>query len=261
MTEITEAKKEFESGNLGYALKLLEKVITVNPSKEAYSLMGKILLEMGKDDEALENFKKADDKLSQAKILSNKGKYEEALLLIEDESTDEAKVLRAMILMRLERYAQVKSELDKCLIYSPLFYKIRGISEYYLGEYYEALRDLSRAIDEYPLDAELFYYRGLTKIALGMDVEGENDIDTAINLNPYYAEAYFSKGVLREKRGNLTEAESYYTKTIQINPNIVEAYVRRAKVYMKSGMEEEAFNDIKIVKDLKKPRISSAGQQ
>ncbi|MFP3165407.1 MAG: tetratricopeptide repeat protein, partial [Acidianus sp.] len=91
----------------------------------------------------------------------------------------------------------------------------------------------------------------LVKISLNEDKEAENDINTAINLNPYYAEAYFSKGLLKEKKGKLEEAIAYYSKSIDINPEYVEAYVRRAKAYMKSGMENEALEDIKVVRELK----------
>ncbi len=251
MSQIDEIIKQYNSGNLNLALRKLEELVSKNPSKEAFELMGKVLLEMGKDDEALEYFDKAGNKEEKARILFSKGMYDEALKELSDVNSNEAKLIRAIIYLRKEDYTKVIQELSDFEISTPLYYKTKGIAEYYLGNYYDALKDLTKGIELYPLDSELYYYRALVKISLNEDNEAENDINTAINLNPYYAEAYFSKGFLREKKGKYEEAIAYYSRSININPEYVEAYVRRAKAYMKSGMEKEAIDDIKVVKELK----------
>jgi tetratricopeptide (TPR) repeat protein len=254
MSQIDDIIKQYNSGNLNLALRKLEELVSKNPTKEAYELMAKILLEMGKDDEALEYFEKAGNKEEKARILLSKGMYSEALEELKDVNSTQARIIRATIYLRKEDYRKVIEELNEIndeLSSNPLYYKTKGIAEYYLGNYYDALRDLTRGIELYPLDSELYYYRALVKISLNEDKEAENDINTAINLNPYYAEAYFSKGLLKEKKGKYEEAIAYYSKSIDINPEYVEAYVRRAKAYMKSGMEKEAFEDIKVVRELK----------
>ncbi|AWR96369.1 tetratricopeptide repeat protein [Acidianus sulfidivorans JP7] len=247
--------KDYQNGNLNFALKQLEAIIASNPSKEAYELMGKILLEMGNDDEALYYFDKAGDIISKAKILISKGNYREALEELKNDNSAESKILRGIIYTRLEDYSRALEEIkdleEKTQNVNPIYFKIKGIAEYYSGNYYEAIRSLTKAIQSYPLDAELFYYRALAKLALEKDKEAEKDIDIAIQLNPYYAEAYFNKGLIREKKGKIEEAISYYSKSIDINPEFVNAYVRRAKAYMKSGMESNAIEDIKVVKRLK----------
>lgn len=260
MSEIDEIIKQYNSGNLNLALRKLEELISKNPSKEAYELIARIYLEMGREDEALEYFEKAGNKEEKAKILFLKGMYTEALEELKGINSTQAKLIRATIYLRKEDYKKVVEELSETsedLSANPLYYKLKGIAEYYLGNYYDALRDLTRGIELYPLDSELYYYRALVKISLNKDKEAENDINTAINLNPYYAEAYFSKGLLREKEGKYQEAIAYYSKSITINPEYLEAYVRRAKAYMKSGMEEEAFEDIKVVRELREKKKSS----
>lgn len=245
--------KDYKNGNLNYALKQLEVILASNPSKEAYELMGRILLEMGKDEEALEFFDKAGDKLTKSKILISRGNYTEALEELKSENSDEAKLIRSIVHLKLEKYAHVVEELkdvEEKFSNNPTYFKIKGIAEYYSGNYYEAIRDLTKAIQLYPLDAELYYYRALAKLALEDEKEAEKDIDRAINLNPYYAEAYFNKGLLREKGGKIEEAIAYYSRTIELNPDHVNAYMRRAKAYMKAGMENEALEDIRSAKKL-----------
>lgn len=256
---LDEVFKEYKDGNLKYALKQLELLITSNPSREAYELMGRILLEMGKDDEALEFFDKAHNKIEKAKILISKGDYLAALEELKDVNTEEAKLLKSIIYIKLEKYDAVLDELknlEEKLSSNPIYFKVKGIAEYYVGNYYESIRDLTRAIQKYPLDAELYYYRALAKIALDDEKEAEKDIDRAINLNPYYAEAYFNKGLLREKKGKIEEAIAYYSRSIELKPEYIEAYMRRAKAYMKAGMEREALEDIKTVEKIQEEKNS-----
>ncbi|BDC17980.1 tetratricopeptide repeat protein [Acidianus sp. HS-5] len=250
MSQIDEIIKQYNSGNLNLALRKLEELVSKSPSKEAFELMAKILLEMGKDDEALEYFDKSGNKEEKGRILLSRGMYDETLEELRDVNSPQAKLIRATVYLRKEDYAKVLQELNDIELQDPLYYKTKGIAEYYLGNYYDALKDLTRGIELYPLDSELYYYRALVKISLNEDKEAENDINSAINLNPYYAEAYFSKGFLKEKKGKYEEAIAYYSRSISINPEYVNAYVRRAKAYMKSGMEKEAMDDIKLIREL-----------
>ncbi|AWR94159.1 tetratricopeptide repeat protein [Acidianus brierleyi] len=253
MSQLEDIISQYNSGNLNYALRKIQELISSNPSKEAYQLLGKILLDMGREEEALEAFNNAGDKINAAKILINRIRYTDALQLLEGINEPEARLLRAMAYLKLEQYEKVLDELKEIsgeYLNSPIFYKIKGITEYFLGNYYDSIKDLSKAISLYGFDADLFYYRALCHMSLNNDKDAEKDFDTAINLNPYYAEAYFGKGIMKEKKGKFEEAVKLYTRSISINPNYKGAYVRRAKTYMKMGMEDEAIKDIDKVKEI-----------
>ncbi|BFH74103.1 tetratricopeptide repeat protein [Sulfurisphaera javensis] len=249
MNDIKEIEEYYAQGNLVSALKKAEEVIKQNPSKDAYNLLGKILKELGEDDKAIDAFMKAGNYVEVAKIYISKGMYKEALKALSNVNDKEARLLKALAYLKLEEYEKAKEELNGLEDSSPLFYKVKGIIDYYTGDSYDALRELSIAVSLYPLDAELYYFRALTKMKLGLNAE--DDLNTAMNLNPYFAEVYFSKGVLLENEGKLEEAITYYSKAINLNPEYIQAYVRRAKTYMKLGKEEEAIEDIKKVSDRK----------
>lgn len=242
------------SGNLYLALRKLKEMVAQNPSRESYSLLGRVLLELGKDEEALEAFMKAGDAESAAKILITQGNLDKAMSLLEGKNSKDARVLRALIMMRSEKFDYALKELEgkeEDLKDEPIYHKVKGISEYATKRFYEALRDLTRGIMLYPLDAELYYYRALVKMALGDEAGAEKDLDSAINLNPYYAEAYLSKGIIRENRGDATGAISLYSRSIEIKPDYKEAYLRRSKAYSKLGRTEEALKDEERFRELK----------
>lgn len=249
MNNIKEIEEYYLQGNLVVALKKAEELSKTNQSKELFNLLGKILKELGDDDRALDAFLKAENYIEVAKIYISKGMYKEALEALKDLNSNDARILRALIYLKLEDYEKGKEELVNISDSSVLFYKVKGIIDYYLGNDYDALRELSNAISLYPLDAELYYFRALTKMRLGMNAE--DDLNMAMNLNPYFAEVYFSKGMLLENAGKLEEAANFYSKAINLKPEYTQAYVRRAKVYMKLGKEEEAIQDIKKASDKK----------
>ncbi|MDT7876140.1 MAG: tetratricopeptide repeat protein [Sulfolobaceae archaeon] len=249
MDELEEVIKAYNEGNLNYALKKLKEIIDKNQSStKAYNLLGKILEELGNDDEALKSFEKAGNKLEMARIYIQHGLYRDALELLKDLNSDDARLLRALAYLKLEEIEKAKEEITNLTANSPILLKVKGIIDYKTGNYLDALRELTLAIRSYPYDAELYYYRALTKEELNLDAE--EDINTAINLNPYYAELYFEKGILLEKKGMIKEAVNYYSKAINYKPQFVKAYYRRAKAYMKLGKEEEAMKDIEKVKSL-----------
>jgi len=245
VSAIKEIEEYYNQGNLVLALKKAEELVNQKPTKEAFNLLGKILKELGNDDKAIDAFIKAENYVEVAKIYISKGMYKDALEVLKNSNDEEARLLRALIYLKLEEYEKGKEELVGLNSSSPLFYKVKGIIDYYAGDLYDALRELSLAISLYPLDAELYYYRALTKMRLG--IEAEDDLNTAMSLNPYYAEVYFNKGIIMENVGKYEEAVKYYTKAIAINPEYIDAYVRRAKALMKLGREDEAMEDIKFV--------------
>jgi len=249
VSTIKEIEEYYAQGNLVVALKKAEELVNQSPSKDAYNMLGKILRELGEDDKAIDAFMKAENFVEVARIYISKGMYKDALDVLKNSNDDEARLLRALAYLKLEKYEKGKEELVGLDNSSPLYYKVKGIIDYYTGDLYDALRELSNAISLYPLDSELYYYRALTKMKLG--VEAEDDLNTAMSLNPYYAEAYFNKGLLMENVGKYEEAVSYYSKAISINPDYVRAYVRRAKALMKLGKESEAIEDIKLISEKK----------
>ncbi len=251
MDSIQEAKLQLKQGNLNYAYKIIKDEVERQASKEAYEILGDVLMEMGDFEGALNAYQNSGNKLKVGKALVTLGLYNDALSSLSGIEDKEARKLRAFCLFKLEKYEQALSEIEDAEnLDDPLLYKIKGIAEFKLGNFSDAIKDLSRALMLYHDDADIYYYKALAEEQLGDNSRAEKDIDMAITLNPYYAEIYLAKGRLTESRGKIEDAISFYGKAIFLSPSMREAYVRRAKAYMKLGKDEQALSDIKKVNEL-----------
>ncbi len=129
---LEEVISQLNAGNLNYALMKIRELIAVNPSKEAYELLGRILLELGRDEEAIDAFAQAGKVIEVAKILVNRGRYADALRILENNNDPEARLLRAMAFLKLEQYQQAVKELEglpEKYSSTPIYFKVKGIAE------------------------------------------------------------------------------------------------------------------------------------
>ena len=93
--------------------------------------------------------------------------------------------------------------------------------------------------------------RGTAYGELGNYQQAIKDFTKAIELNPQYAMAYYNRGLTYGRNlGNYQQAIKDYTKAIQLNPQDAMAYYKRGLAYAKSGDAQKALENLKIAAKL-----------
>ena len=111
------------------------------------------------------------------------------------------------------------------------------------GNYTDAVKAYSKAIELEPQAAHAYYNRGVVYRKLGNTQQAINDYNKAIELNPQDAEAYVNRGVAYAKLGNTQQEIKDYNKAIELNPQLPEAYNNRGAAYDKLGNYQQEIKD------------------
>ena len=119
-------------------------------------------------------------------------------------------------------------------------YKLRGAAHQELGQFAEAERDWSKAVELAPADIEsrcslaaLHYVRGNLDSAV-------EECQKAIELDPASVRALFTLGSVHFVRGEFSEAVSKYSEVIRLgeksdDPMVASAYYARGKAYQQKA--------------------------
>jgi len=113
------------------------------------------------------------------------------------------------------------------------------------GNYDEAIRYFTKAIDLNPLDGESYYSRGTAYSHKGQYEEAISDYTKALKINPRDAKAYYNRGIACYKKDQYDQAISDFNKALEINPNNAEAYYNRGATRYKKGQHDQAISDFK----------------
>jgi tetratricopeptide (TPR) repeat protein len=117
-------------------------------------------------------------------------------------------------------------------------YHYRGIVRDHLQDYYNALRDLDRALQLDPFNDEIFVSRGAVKLHMQSYLWSLNDFDSAIRINSKNILAYSNRAVARATLRDYDGALEDCSKAIQLDPYNAEAYLKRGII--KADMENYA---------------------
>ena len=72
-----------------------------------------------------------------------------------------------------------------------------GLEKSAKGDYYGAISDFTKVIEQYPNEPKPIHYRGINKFNL-KDYEGAiADFDKVLKLNPKYPDAYYYRGMAK----------------------------------------------------------------
>ena len=121
------------------------------------------------------------------------------------------------------------------------------------GNYGEAIRYFTKAIDLNPMDAEAYYSRGTAYSHKGQYDQAISDFNKALEINPNDAKAYYNRGIAYEDKGQHVEAVSDFRKALEIDPNnprYLEAYINREIVYYEDGQYDQAISDYTKAMDI-----------
>jgi tetratricopeptide (TPR) repeat protein len=143
----------------------------------------------------------AQPKLTKAMVLVQQGLLEEAKILCEDvlkEHPDHFDCLHLLGQIALQR-----------------------------GDYYEAAKLISRAIDIYPKNPAFFYHLGIALHELEELDGAMTAYDLATTLKPDFSEAWFGRGAVLQGLQRFEEAITCYDQSIALKPDYADAYANR----------------------------------
>jgi tetratricopeptide (TPR) repeat protein len=121
----------------------------------------------------------------------------------------------------------------------------RGWEEAKKGNYQEAIRHFTKAIDLNPMDANSYYSRGTAYSHEGQYDRALSDYTKALEINPRDAKAYYNRGITCYRKGQYNEAISDFSKALEINPMDTKAYYNRGITCWKKGQNVLAISDFK----------------
>jgi len=119
------------------------------------------------------------------------------------------------------------------------YYYNRGVSAYEKGEYDEAIRDYSRAIELKPNDADYFNNRGLCYKRIGNNLQAISDFNRATAIDPGSVDAYFNLGYLYALKGDFPSAIKAYNEVLRLDSRDYETYFNLALIYHRNLKNEK----------------------
>jgi tetratricopeptide (TPR) repeat protein len=188
-------------------------------------VMGGLLVNEGRDDEAIDHFRAAveldsdlkDARIKLGNVLARRGQLEEATVVYSevlnmDPDHRGGLLKRAAALMAQDRYEEAKPDLEKLVKLEP----DRAEARLRLAVVYQATEDLEGAIDSY-------------RLALDLDLSPDERLRALVRL-----------GRLLEDRGQVEEAASRYREALESDPQNVAAVSALAGLLVGLSRFEEA---------------------
>jgi tetratricopeptide (TPR) repeat protein len=247
------------------ALKYLDKALDMEDVEGAHNARAKILLKLGRREEAVISLRKAvqsrpDDqklRLTYARLLVDVKQYEKARAEFETlhrASPDDADLLYTLGLLSLE--SQRLDDAEKYMLKLVKTNKREGEAQYYLGRVNEGQGQYQEAIDwygkvhvgEYLFDAKLRIADLLSQS--GRYDEAHAHLDSMLKgsqSNGSLVRIYLSKGDLLRLEMRYAEAVEIYTTALNIIPGNTDLLYARAMVSEKIGRLDILEADIRAI--------------
>ncbi|MBF0522331.1 MAG: tetratricopeptide repeat protein [Candidatus Omnitrophica bacterium] len=205
---------------------LWSDVIKKSPNKlRAFNNRGKALAEMGKQEEAIEDF--------------NRG-------IAINPTTWALYINRGIGYQTLGRYKEAYDDFTKVIQNSrdAHAYNCRAQLRYAMGDVDGAIMDFSSAISQNRLHLQAILNRGTLYVQKKQYKLALYDFTNAISLDPFYAPSYENRGDVYYRQGKTQEALNDFSKAIELMPNVPFFYQNRAALYMSMGSVEKSLLDI-----------------
>jgi len=113
------------------------------------------------------------------------------------------------------------------------------------GNYEEALKLYTKALQLDPRIAQIYNNRGLVHYFLKDFAKAESNFDKAIELDPKLCMAYNNKAIIYYERRLFEQAIKYFNMVIQLDPKLEQPYYNRGFAYYKLNQTENCINDLK----------------
>lgn len=131
----------------------------------------------------------------------------------------------------------------------PFLLYLRGGACFGMGQYEEAEKYCTMALEKLPDKYDNFLNRGYARFKQGKLKLAEQDLAQAIELKPNCTEAYLSRSKVRLALGDeqsLVLALEDACRAVELEPNIGAGYYMRSRVYLKQERLEECQADVMI---------------
>lgn len=113
------------------------------------------------------------------------------------------------------------------------------------GNYEEAIRYFTKAIDLNPMDAESYYSRGTAYSHKGQYDQAILDYTKALEINPMDVNGYYNRGIASCKKGQYDQAILDFSKALEINPRDAKVYYNRGITFCQKRQYDQAISDFK----------------
>ena len=247
-------------GRIDEAIGHYEQAIRIEPEHDrAYNNLGNALVRVGRVDEGIEYLREVirlnplepQTYIDRGLAYRSLGRYDEAIADFNksisfhtNHAIDgaSATVNRGMAYIGLGQYQTAFEDFDSAIglvkghLHSgdPLYFVYffdRALANFNLGNYENAVNDLSRAINSFPHPdaAEAFVLRGIAYGQLGQSdlarrdlapsLKAIEDIERGVRLNPQVSKVYYTRGLAFLHLGRYGQAIKYFDQAIQLDPN------------------------------------------
>ena len=254
-----------QGGKSVEALEYLDKALAVENIEGAHGARAKVLIKLGRREEAVISLQKAvvvqpDDqklRLTYARLLVDVKQYEKARVEFEKlhrASPDDADLLYTLGLLSLE--SQRLDDAEKYMLKLVKMNQREGESQYYLGRVNEGKGQYQKAIDwyrqvhvgEYLFDAKLRIADLLSES--GRFKEAHDHLDSMLKgsqSNGSLVRIYLSKGDLLRKEARYKAAVDVYSTALDIVPGNTDLLYARAMVAERIGRLDILESDIRNI--------------
>jgi tetratricopeptide (TPR) repeat protein len=258
-------------GKLDAAVEQLGKAIGLRPrSALAYRNRASLFLERGDRVAALRDFEqalrweppdspfRAQVEVERGRILEGQGSGPEAIAACDaalQASPDDpaALLLRARVLLRLERFEEARQACDRYLqrwAEPPgALFQIRGAARKRLGDEAGAAEDYTRALELAP-SAEMHIHRGWAYIACAAWKLGVRDFEAAIRLGPPLSDAYNGRAYARTQLGRWREGAGDAEEALRLQPQSPEMMYNVGCTFALAAGQAEADGGLPDRRDL-----------
>lgn len=224
---LDQATRLLETGDFAGAESCLRALLSGDsPSPEARQLLGIVLAQQGRLEEAAPLFASA---------------------VAADPGNAMANANMANVLVCLGKPDQALPYLDSAIALEPdnaAHYSNRGNTFKALGRHQEALRDCETAVAMAPDFVNAIYNLGLIHQDLGHWDAALRQYDRAIELAPGYAAAYNNRGVTLQALHRHAEALTDFGMALRLNPQDVNALANRGISLYRLSRHAEALSSL-----------------
>lgn len=231
-----------KQGDQESALREYREAVRIAPNLAlTHSFLGKLLLKRGE-------FKDAEDELKRALVLDS-----------EDEDDRQSKLnlygKQVPMLVDEDCMEETCEQLSNVIAFNPNEDIVAGLAAGRNGEYDEAIRLFSLAIDCRDLDREsivsAFNNRGVAYRRKGIYNCAIADYTKAISLNKNFVTAYTNRGLAYAKGCLFDMAITDFTKAIKLEPCNSVIYLKRGNAYYDKRIYDRAIADYSKAIELK----------
>lgn len=229
------------------------------PSSSARSLALVLLdqkLDVSRLSDDFENYEKMvgsppppADPLQRARDDADRGRFREALPILEAEIKAHPKKLEARYLLATTLKGRSRQALHKLIAIDPDSPRVHQL----LGQTYEDLNDDDKALAEYrtvekmdPSSPGIHYQVGHLLWKFGDRTNALRELHEELKLNPFHAEANGEIGTILVIQNQPRQAIPYLRTALRINPGLLLVHQQLGEAYMMEKNYAEAAQELKL---------------